>query len=211
LNFDVELLFPSTSNNDHGLFDFDSFDAGDWNAASEFVDDLFSVPNPGSQSDMTIPRFTELAADDPLETLDASSTESAIDPTPVVVAPVAENAKRTRYSQGRFQRLIKLGLVARQLPLSKVATCTVALGSRDAFNVGNGDRRYTSVRLLSKEQSVFTKRWMTRAHCAKNADSSAGEKRKSSAQRLRSRHRMETSIVRACNTCSPFHTFQPII
>lgn len=96
MDFDIDLFFPSVSNNDPALFNFDAIGTETWSHPSEFTDDRFSAPIAPSQSDITVPRFTELAGDEQLETLSVNSNELAVDATPVVVAPVAENAKRTR-------------------------------------------------------------------------------------------------------------------
>lgn len=97
MDFDIDLFFPSVSNNDPALFNFDAIDTETWSHNSEFIGDLFSAPHAPSQSDTsTVPRVTELADDEQLEALNVNSNELAVDATPVVVAPVAENAKRTR-------------------------------------------------------------------------------------------------------------------
>jgi hypothetical protein len=138
VDFDVEALFPFLSNTDTGLFNFDSFD-----------DDVFSIPNSASQSDTTIPRFTELNDDEQVETISTGDNETTAGPAPAVV-PQVESGKKTRYHT-RTSYLMVIGLVGRQQRLSKAATCTDVLAKKGASNVANGDRRYNTASPLSNE------------------------------------------------------------
>jgi len=138
LDFDVEALFPFLSNNDPGAFNFDSFPG-----------DLFSIPVSPSQPETTIPRFTELNGDEPVETINADDDETNCTPTPAVVSRV-ESGKKTRYCK-RLRTLMVIGLVARQQGLSRAAIYTDVLARKDAFNVGNGDKKYNTACPLSNE------------------------------------------------------------
>jgi len=93
LDVDIDLFFPSLSNNDPAIFNFDAIDTETWSQTSEFIDGMFSAPIAPSHFDTTVPRFAELSGHEQLETLNA---------TPVVVAPVANNVKRTRYPEPLF-------------------------------------------------------------------------------------------------------------